>query len=75
MERHEAIQTINAVMEQIKNECRPNEESEHPVVPEAALATLSAFLPTVLNSSLHIIDHGKVTKFVCIDSRRAFYRV
>ena len=75
MERHEASQTIKAVMEQIRSECRPTEECEQPVLPETALATLSSFLPTVLNSALHIVDHGKVTKFVCVESKRSFLRV
>ena len=26
-------------------------------------------------SALHILDNGKITKFVCQDSRREFYRV
>ena len=75
MERHEAMQTLNAVMEQIKGECRAAETDEQPTLSEESLNVLSSMLPTVINSSLHILDYGKVTKFICVDSRRTFYRV
>ena len=72
MERHEATQTLNALMEQIKIEPRTSDE---PILNEQVLASLTSMLPTVLNSALHILDYGKVTKFICEESRRSFYRV
>ena len=70
------MQTLTAVMEQIKLECKSEVNNfESPVLSEKTLAVLTSMLPTILNSALHILDQGKVTKFICIDSRRCFYRV
>ena len=74
MQRHEANQAINAIMEQLKSECQRS-DSEQPVLPDHVLSALTSTVPMVLNSALHILDHGKVTKFICLESRRAFYRV
>ena len=64
MQRHEAMQTFAALMAQVKDECRQS-DNEHPFVSDRTLDTLSTMFPTVVNSALHIIDHGKVTKFIC----------
>ena len=36
---------------------------------------LGAMYPTVLAATLEILDTGKVTKFVTLETRREFYRV
>ena len=39
------------------------------------MIVLTNMFPNVLTHSLQILDQGKVTKFVCQNSRRSFYRV
>ena len=40
-----------------------------------AFAVLTSMFATILAPTLDILDHGKVTKFVCKSTHRAFYRV
>ena len=46
-----------------------------PEFSEEILQSLTVMFPTILNSALHILDFGKVTRFVCRESRREFFRV
>lgn len=70
----EVAQVLSALTEQIRSE-NELQDQEQPVFSEAVLDVLTSTFPTVVNSALHIIEHGKVTKFVCENSRRSFYRV
>ena len=77
MQTHEINQTFTALLEKVRVESLGdlNSDSEQPVLSTETLLTLSSLFPSVLNSALHILDHGKVIKFVCQDSRRHFFRV
>ena len=61
----------------IKTDCQAqkNEECQQPAFSNEVYNSLTTLFPTVLNSALHIVDHGKVTQYVCKESRRSFFRV
>ena len=78
MQTHERDQVVAALLDQVKTEClaqKNDEEIQHPQFSTQVQNSLTTLFPAVLSSAFHILDHGKVTKFVCQDSRRAFYRV
>lgn len=75
MQRHEAQQTIDSLFDQIATESKAHPDADHPVLSQASLNTLITLFPSVAHSALHILDQGKVTKFICKDSRRVLYRV
>ena len=50
-------------------------DSTAPHISMEAFAVLTSMFGVILAPTLDILDHGKVTKFVCSKSQRAFYRV
>ena len=50
-------------------------DSSAPHISMEAFAVLTSMFGVILAPSLDILDHGKVTKFVCSKSGRAFYRI
>ena len=75
MQRHESQQLVDALFTQIAKESRVAPDSEHPTLSESSLETLISLFPSVAYSALHIVDQGKVTKFICQQSKRVLYRV
>lgn len=66
MNRLEACSLINATLQRITSEKKISTE---------AYAILITIFPTVIAPALEIIDNGKVTKIICQESKRFFYRV
>lgn len=78
MNRTEQTQLLEAVLAQVHQECLANPQalpSDEPQISQQSFATLAAMFGTVLSPALEILDQGKVTKFVCQQSRRHFFRV
>lgn len=50
-------------------------DSSAPHISMEAFAVLTSMFGVILAPTLDILDHGKVTKFVCSKSGRAFYRI
>ena len=78
MSTHDRSQALSQLLLMIKSDCQAqknDDESQQPAFSNEVHNSLTCLFPTVLNSALHIVDHGKVTQYVCKDSRRSFYRV
>ncbi len=45
------------------------------MISQKAFSMLVSMFATVINPALEILDNGKVTRFVCENSKREFYRV
>ena len=76
MNKQEANQLLEDVCVQIRKESldRTAEKGDQ-MISQQAFTVLTSLFATVMSATLEILDNGRVTRFVCENSKREFFRV